>query len=304
MPDDIKHERLYRTGDLVRYNIDGSINFIKRKDTQVKIRGHRVELGEINSHVAASHEAIKASLVLLGQTGHFKGKIIAVIAFCDLGADFHDGSLQLLEGEDQIQAQSYMVEIQNSLAGKLPQYMQPSTMVAVNSLPANVNGKTDIQRVTTWIEEADEETYNRIINSVENDTATTEASGEIERIIQASIGEVLGVPPHQISTNRSFISLGGDSITAMKTMARCRRQHILLSVQDILKCDGITAMAAKGETVDSLVYPPWRGLEERTDVPFPLSPLQQLQLSQYSHGKGRIQEAHFLSLRVWYLPRL
>ena len=293
VPDQMKHERFYRSGDLVRYNDNGTLSFVKRKDTQVKIRGYRIELGEISHHIGASHEQLVGSLVLLGSAGKFSGKIIAVLAFRDLGSTVEQTSLNLLHKDDLIHAQSNIAEMQNFIAEKLPPYMRPFTMIAVNGLPMNTSGKIDARRVAAWVDNMDGETYGQILGSTE--TAAPEPSGELEKAIQTAVSQVVNLPIQQVAMNRSFTSLGGDSVAAMRLMTLCRRGDMSLSVQDILKSGSIAAMAAKAKRSGSgktTIESP-----ECEDVPFALSPIQKLFFSQVPEGENHYTKNILLQLR-------
>lgn len=298
LPDGIKNDRLYRTGDLVRYNTDNTLSFVRRKDTQVKVRGQRIELGEISYQIGASHEAIATRLVVLGSAGKFAGKIVAVLAFRDLGSDQQDGPLQVLEKqEDQIQAQARLVEIQNFIADKLPSYMHPAAMIAVNALHTTVAGKTDARRVAAWVDNMDDQTYSRIMSLAETDEVPTPV-GEIERIIHAAIGEVVNLSLQQVDMRRSFISLGGDSITAMQVMALCRLKGISLPVQDILKSANITAMAAKAKRLGpGASAGVEKDSEEHEHAPFSLSPIQKLHFAQFPEGENHYNQSMLLKLQ-------
>ncbi|MDQ1015677.1 non-ribosomal peptide synthetase [Streptomyces afghaniensis] len=127
----VPEERLYRTGDLVRALPDGELEFIGRNDFQIKLRGHRIELGEIESALA-SHPAVEQSLVLVHEPPRTPG---------DLDAPADDARYLVAyyvapEPPDQD-------ELQRHLAGLLPDYMRPTVLVPLESMPLNANGKTD-----------------------------------------------------------------------------------------------------------------------------------------------------------------
>ncbi|KAH3208273.1 hypothetical protein KXV77_000573, partial [Aspergillus fumigatus] len=96
-----KGRRMYKTGDLVRYNPDGTLCYIGRKDKQIKVRGHRVELLEIEHHLAAPAE-VKTAAVAYPQQGPLKARLVAVLSLQDHApsgpASDVSGSIALLQG--------------------------------------------------------------------------------------------------------------------------------------------------------------------------------------------------------------
>jgi amino acid adenylation domain-containing protein len=114
---------LYRTGDLVRYLPDGNIEFLGRSDFQVKIRGFRVELGEIEAALEAV-EGVRGAIVVAHERSEGDLELVAYVAHPD--------------GEGLP-----VDELRSHLAGQLPEYMVPTTFIAVERFPLNPNGKVD-----------------------------------------------------------------------------------------------------------------------------------------------------------------
>src|SRR6185369_10791495 len=112
-------ERIYRTGDLVRYLPDGAVEFIGRIDNQVKVRGFRVELGEIEATLS-QHPLVQEAVVVANGEGAAKRIVAYVVA----------------KNVDVAELRSYCAE-------KLPKYMAPSEFVVLASLPLTPNGKVD-----------------------------------------------------------------------------------------------------------------------------------------------------------------
>lgn len=120
--------RLYRTKDLVRYRTDGSLKFVGRSDTQIKIRGQRVELGETENQLTQYYGVAKA-MVAFPKTGKYANQLVAVIQACDKDAS-HDGNA----------AKTFM-------KGRLPEYMIPSVWLAIDRIPLSTSIKVDRRRV-------------------------------------------------------------------------------------------------------------------------------------------------------------
>ena len=120
--------RLYKTGDLARYLPDGNIEFIGRKDYQVKIRGLRVELGEIEA-VLGQHPSVQRCVILVREDIPSDKRLAAYVVP-------HD------------QATKTVGELRNFLKTKLPEYMVPSAFVFLDTLPLTPNGKIDRQALS------------------------------------------------------------------------------------------------------------------------------------------------------------
>ncbi|WP_232536702.1 non-ribosomal peptide synthase/polyketide synthase, partial [Mycobacterium intracellulare] len=170
--------RMYRTGDLVRWAPDGRLHYVGRADHQVKIRGHRVELGEIQSALA--------ELDGVGQA--------AVIAREDTPGD------KRLVG--YITGTADPVELRARLAERLPAYLVPAAVVAIEALPLTPNGKLD-----TGALPAPEYTGGRYRGPA---TPT-------EEILAGIYAQVLGL--ERVGADDSFFDLGGDSLSAMRVIA-------------------------------------------------------------------------------------
>lgn len=276
--DDIpKIHRVYRTGDLARYNEDGTIEYVGRKDTQVKFHGQRIELGEIEHHLM-SESAIKSSMVLLPQVGWCSDRLVAILVLKNLeGKAPGNGRIQLLDAKLLNEAKSDLSSIRETLLSKLPLYMVPSTWVILETSPLNTSGKIDRASVQRWIERIDEQTFQAIMLSSEEEEPCAPTTA-LEFYFQEIIKGVVHLPADQIGMNRSFMSLGGDSVTAMQIVSRARSIGIVIRVQDVLQSKTIADLALLAEANGSL--PP--SVEDQRDVDFDLSVAQKF----YIHVVG------------------
>src|SRR5207253_1837167 len=115
----LRGERLYRTGDRVRYLADGSLDFLGRLDHQVKLRGFRIEMGEIESVLSALPGVREAVVVV--REDRFGGRRLVAYVVGDVAAE----------------------ALRRSLQGRLPDYMVPAAFVTLAALPLTPNGKVD-----------------------------------------------------------------------------------------------------------------------------------------------------------------
>ena len=230
--------RLYKTGDLVRYNADGSLTFVGRKDAQVKIRGQRVELGEVEHHVRRNLEDV----------GEMVDQVVAEV-ITPQGSDNPtlmaflcvDGKEAAASEGDLIAAvRKTAVGLEEKLAEVLPTYMIPSACIPLTSLPVTATGKTDRRRL-------------RKVGgslSLEDLAALDPSRGEQrrpttskERVLQSLWASVLGVQAKNINANDSFLRIGGDSIAAMRLVGAARKQGMMLTVADVLRRPRLSDLA-------------------------------------------------------------
>lgn len=144
--------RVYRTGDLVRYNADGSMDFIGRKDFQVKIRGQRVELGEIERHLS-THPAVASCVVLSPASGVYQQSLVGVVQPRSSSAELGTGSaeLQVVQLPHATPPTIDTSELSRHLEQRLPPYMVPNFWIMVEALPLSTSAKFDRKLVETWL---------------------------------------------------------------------------------------------------------------------------------------------------------
>jgi len=170
---------MYRTGDLVRWGADGKLQYLGRADEQVKIRGYRIELGEVRTALAGLDGVEQA----------------AVIAREDRPGD------KRLVG--YITGTADPTEARGVLAERLPAYMVPAAVVAMQTLPLTVNGKLNTRALPSP-EYQDGDQYRAPTNA-------------IEEILADIYAQVLGL--ERVGVDDSFFDLGGDSLSAMRVIA-------------------------------------------------------------------------------------
>jgi amino acid adenylation domain-containing protein len=257
--------RFYKTGDLGCYSSrsDGSMNFVGRKDTQVKLRGQRVELGEVEHHIYASSN-VRHAVACVPSSGPFESRLIAVLVVDEENAgsnlssstkkrsklqhtddgdsDFQLSQIELCSRLSKKQILANISKIDDHLSGNVPRYMVPSTFIFVQRIPLNTSGKLNRQVVKAWLESADDETYQQITRyaEVEESELTLTVNEELVRRI---CGHVLRIDLSHVRMGQSFLGLGGDSIRAMLVVARTRSEGWIVTVKDILQSKSLSVLA-------------------------------------------------------------
>jgi amino acid adenylation domain-containing protein/non-ribosomal peptide synthase protein (TIGR01720 family) len=289
--------RMYRTGDLVRYNANGTLDYLGRRDGQVKLHGQRLELGEVEYHLTADDQ-VGSAMVMMPSMGHYKGRLLAITTSQDstpasdsLQQMTTNDDIILVNGDTEL-ASMQTSTVRDNLSVQVPVYMIPSVWITVESLPLNTSGKLDRLKVAEWVKEMDEDAHRQIIDAemeVEQVLCPTTA---MDRRLQQVLGRVLNVPPDSISLNRSFLSLGGDSITAMQVVSRGRAEGIAVKVQDILQSQTISQLAliAKDSSRTVLCW------VDEVDKSFDLSPVQQMYFEMAGQKPNRFNQSFFLRM--------
>nr|HEX4313402.1 amino acid adenylation domain-containing protein [Kofleriaceae bacterium] len=198
--------RMYRTGDLVAWLPDGGIEFFGRADSQVKVRGFRVELGEIEAAVLRHAEVSGAAAsVVAGDR-----LVCHVVASRSLDA----------------------AELRELLARSLPAYMIPDVFVQLDAFPRTVSGKIDRKALPPPV--------------LGDGAATAEPpANRVESELRAVWAALLALPAERVSVTRSFFELGGHSLLVMQMLTRVReRLGVALSSQTVLAAPTIRAIAA------------------------------------------------------------
>ncbi|HEU0077014.1 MAG TPA: amino acid adenylation domain-containing protein, partial [Longimicrobiaceae bacterium] len=179
--------RLYRTGDLCRWLADGSVDYLGRRDAQIKVRGFRVELGEIEARLA-EHGAVREAAVLPREDAPGNLRLVAYYVAAEaIGAE----------------------EMRAHLSGALPDYMVPAAFVQLEELPLTPNGKLDRKALPA----PDADAYAR--------RGYEAPEGETEQALAEIWAEVLRV--ERVGRWDHFFELGGHSLLAVQVMSRARQ---------------------------------------------------------------------------------
>ncbi|WP_069812290.1 non-ribosomal peptide synthetase [Streptomyces sp. TP-A0874] len=215
-PFDAPGSRMYRTGDRVRWRADGNLEFLGRADGQLKIRGHRIEPGEVESAFMACPGVAQAA-VLVREDHRGVRRLVAYL----VSDDVTDPDVAVAAARARV-------------AGALPDYMAPSAVVLLDGpLPLTPNGKLDARALPEpeWTATA----------------ADAPPSTPEESALAELFGEVLGLPA--VGVHDSFFELGGDSIVAIQLVNRARAVGLALTPRDVFRHRTVAALAAAAGAV-------------------------------------------------------
>ncbi|MBU7597298.1 amino acid adenylation domain-containing protein [Streptomyces sp. P38-E01] len=223
--------RLYRTGDVVRWRSDGELEFVGRRDNQVKLRGFRIELGEIESALAA-HEAVGHIAVVVREDRPGVKQLVGY-AVPAAGAELDTEELRRWAGD------------------RLPDYMVPRPIIALDTLPLTTNGKVD-QKALPAPEHATEE--------------ARKPSTPHEELLCGLFAEVLGL--ESVAVNDNFFELGGHSLLATRLVGRVRAVlGVELPIRRVFEKPTAETLATELGDTSTALRAPLRRAERPEKVP-------------------------------------
>ncbi|WP_254623733.1 non-ribosomal peptide synthase/polyketide synthase [Myxococcus sp. CA033] len=248
---------MYRTGDRVRWGADGRLEYLGRADFQVKVRGYRIELGEIESALR-THASVGDAVVVVREDGPSGARLVAYVA-PHAGASLPDiGVLRTHLGE------------------RLPSYMVPSAIVALEALPLSSNGKVDRAALPSP-------------DAVSTDSYVAPRN-EMEEALATVWAQVLRVP--RVGIHDNFFQLGGDSIISLQLVARARRAGLHFAPRQLFQSQTIATLAPEVSRLQATTA-------EQTPVvgPVLLTPIQRAFLEGTNPEPHHYNQALMLRLR-------
>lgn len=201
----VKGEKLYKTGDLAKWNDHYEIEFLGRIDNQIKVRGYRIEIDEIEKNIL-SHPTISNVVVLANGEGAQKYLVAFYIASKKI--------------DDK--------ELRNHLQGKVPQYMIPNYIIQVDEMPLTKNGKINKERLLS------------ISLSSESEVVYQQPTTQLEAKLLKIWKQVLNV--EDIGIKHSFFEMGGNSIRAMQMIMEAQKQGIMIQLNQLMRYQTIESI--------------------------------------------------------------
>ncbi|MFC8954497.1 amino acid adenylation domain-containing protein [Streptomyces sp. NPDC057101] len=236
-------ERMYRTGDLVRQRPDGLLDFLGRTDDQVKIRGYRVELGEISTALSAHPEVAHAAVVVHETAG--TKRLVGYVVREETAPPEAPGARP-----DDDPAQ----RLRDHLKSLLPDYMVPSALVTVPTLPLTVNGKLDVKALPA-------------------PDLTGTGTGRAprtprEETLCGLFAEVLGLPEGSVGIDSDFFDLGGHSLLATRLVSRARTAlQAELAIRDLFEAPTVAELVERATASDGAARPALVATERPAELP-------------------------------------
>lgn len=203
--------RMYRSGDILRWRADGTLEFLGRADDQVKLRGFRVELGEVEAALS-DHPDVSSVVVDLRVHPAAGDQLVAYVTV-------------------RSSASPTIAELREFAAQRLPEHMVPGTFMLLDSLPLTSSGKVDKRALPDPVPGAGA------------DTGYVAPRTQAEKILASTWSELLGA--ERVGVNDNFFDLGGDSILGLEVVARAREKGLQVVPPHLLTRQTVAELAAE-----------------------------------------------------------
>jgi amino acid adenylation domain-containing protein len=215
---DLPGARLYRTGDRARLRADGNLEFLGRLDQQVKVRGYRIEPGEIEVQLA-HHPSVREVLVVAREDEPGDRRLVGYVVT--------QGDLAAEDAESELKA---------FLGTVLPEYMVPSAIITLDAFPLSPNGKVDRSALPAVDHDGGKDGF-------------VPPRSPTEQVVARVWGEVLRVEP--VGADHNFFALGGHSLLATRVVSRLRAAFdVEIGLRSIFEHPTVAGLAA---VIDTLV---------------------------------------------------
>lgn len=205
------YDRLYKSGDLGRYLPDGNIEFLGRADSQIKLRGFRIELDEIESIILDHPEVAEASVSVLSKNEGFSNGLLVAYVVPKYGFD--------------------AAKVIAYLKLELPKHMVPSRIIPLEKFVTLPNGKVDKKRLQKIP-----------IESVNDNSEKEKATTKTQKALLAIWEEILGL--NDLSITDNFFEIGGDSIMTIQVIAKVRKEGMAISPNQLFEYQTIAELAS------------------------------------------------------------
>jgi non-ribosomal peptide synthase protein (TIGR01720 family) len=265
---------MYKTGDLVRWADNGTLSYIGRKDQQVKVRGQRLELEDIESKIL--HDGLDRKVIIQPTKGPFAKGLVALFTMRNRPSqeksETEEITLDLCE-----EAAKIITHLRTVLSERLPDYMLPDKWIPVARMPLSSAAKTNRKHLVQYAETMSEATQDQINNFNEESHILphdkTTSLTPMEKTLQTIWSQLLNVPVSRIHGRTSFLGIGGDSVSAMQFVSQCRSHGLSLSVRDVLQFKILSKVAQRARPI---IQKTEEKQVDATRQTYPLSPIQQM----------------------------
>jgi tyrocidine synthetase-3 len=245
---------LYKTGDLARWLPDGNVEFLGRMDHQVKIRGLRIELEEIENQLLAHHQVKEA--VVTARQDHVGDRYLAAY---------------IVPASTELTDPDKMDELRRHLSLKLPGYMVPSHFVILERIPRTPSGKVDRKALPE--------------PGITSKKAYVAPGTETEGILAGLWSEVLGIQREKISVNDNFFELGGHSLKVASLISRIHKAFDLeIPYSKFFKFPSIRGIVSYLREIETRIHQPIPPAEQKEYYPLNNTQKQFYVAQQVKHG--------------------
>lgn len=236
--------RLYRTGDLVQFTGGGELRFVGRRDTQVKLNGQRIELGEVEHNVQAGFPdgSVVVADVVTPVGDHARPLLVAFVCIQQSQKSDNHSVEAVAVPNDLFRSQ--VEAARTHFLSVLPRHMIPAAFLPLNYIPFSVAGKTDRRRLREMAGSMSRAELERFMASECKSSLSSPPSTGPERLLQQLFAQALQVPPESINSEDSFFALGGDSVVAMALVSMARRAGAKVSIADIFRHPRLSDLAS------------------------------------------------------------
>lgn len=217
--------RMYRTGDVARVGALGQLEYLCRSDDQVKVRGQRIETGEVEA-VLAKHPRVRQAVVVAQESGDGRGKQLVGYVVPASGEDSFEAGRGGGTGHLSLRLGLSPAELRSFLVRRLPDSMVPGVVMVIDEVPLTPNGKVDKAALP---------------QPEFGGTSYRAPSSPLEETLAGVFAEVLFVS--RVGVDDDFFSLGGDSIQSLQISSKARAQGVEVSSQQIFEFRTVAALA-------------------------------------------------------------
>ena len=259
-------QRLYRTGDLVRQRADGNLEFLSRADSQIKIRGFRVEPAEIESTLCR-HPQVDESVVVVHEPAAGDRRLVAYLV-------------------PRSGTAPGTTELRRFLERELPPYLVPSAFVQLDELPLTTNGKVDRDQLPAPPSDRPELAEEYVA-----------PQSPVQQRLADIVASIVGVA--KVGIHDNFFEIGGDSILAIQIVARAQEEGIRLAPLDLFNHQSVALLAEVATTAPAI-----DAEQGHVSGPVPLAPLQRWFCAAGIAEPHHWNISALLELRGAYEPQL